>query len=367
LAYKTPEVEKYLFHRRGSGKQYVLSVGAVLFVALLGLLLLNLIGYQVVALMLLVTVSVLAMFLDIMPVLLSALLSAIIWDFFFIPPRFTLTVGTPEDRILLLMYFIIAMINAVLTYKIRQIENEVKAKDEKAKSIKFYNTLLYSLSHELRTPITTILGSTDNLQNNSQNLSERDKAELLSEISIASIRLNHQVENLLNLSRLESGFFQIKKDWCDINELIHKTLNRLEGSLQKYRVAVHIPEQFPLFKLDFGLMEQVIYNLVVNATKHTPENTTITIQASNEKDRLVLTVADNGKGFPEDDIVNVFEKFYRLRNSGAGGSGLGLSIVKGFVEAHHGTVKLQNLPVCGSKFTIEIPTEKTHINKLKDE
>ena len=317
--------------------------------------------------MLLVTVSLLAMFLDIVPVLLAAILSAVIWDFFFIPPRFTLTVGTPEDRLLLLMYFIIALINAVLTSKIRQIEKENKDKDEKAKSVKFYNILLNSLSHELRTPITTIIGCTDNLQSNSPRLSENDKTELLKEISIASIRLNQQVENLLNMSRLESGIFKVKKDWCDINDLIYKTLERLESNLQKYRLAVEISDQLPLFKLDFGLMEQVIYNLIINVTQHTPEDTLITIQANCVRDRLILTIADNGKGFPENEIEKVFDKFYRLKGSSTGGTGLGLSIVKGFVEAHHGMVKLENLPVRGSKFTIEILTEKSYVNKLKDE
>ena len=211
--------------------------------------------------MLLVTVSILAMFLDIVPVLVASFLSALIWDFFFIPPRFTLTVGTAEDRLLLLMYFIVALINAVLTSKIRQMEKEAKAKDDKAKTVKFYSTLLNSLSHELRTPITTIIGCTDNLQSNSPQLSEKDKTELLTEISIASIRLNQQVENLLNMSRLEAGVFQIKKDWCDISDIIYKTLQRLESNLQKYKVVVDIPEQLPLFKLDFGLMEQVFYNL----------------------------------------------------------------------------------------------------------
>lgn len=315
--------------------------------------------------MLLVAVSILAMFLDIIPVLLAALLSALIWNFLFIPPRFTLTVGTAEDRILLLMYFVIALINGVLTYKIRQMEKEVKAKDEKAKSVRFYNTLLNSLSHELRTPITTIIGSVDNLQVNSSRLSGSDKADLLNEISLASIRLNQQVENLLNMSRLESGFLQIKKDWCDINELIYKTLHTLEPNLQKYKVTVDIPEQLPLFRLDFGLMEQVIYNLILNVTHHTPEDTLITIQADCIRDRLVLTIADNGRGFPREEINNVFNKFYRLKGSGAGGTGLGLSIVKGFVEAHNGTVKLENLPVCGSKFTIEILTEKSNVKQTE--
>jgi two-component system sensor histidine kinase KdpD len=300
-------------------------------------------------------------------VLVAALLSALIWDFFFIPPRFTLTVGTPEDRLLLLMYFIIALINAVLTSKIREMEKEGKAKDEKAKSVKFYTTLFNSLSHELRTPITTIIGCTDNLQTNSPKLSEKDKTELISEISVASIRLNQQVENLLNMSRLESGVLQIKKDWCDVSDLVYKTLQRLEPNLHKYKIAVEIPEQLPLFKLDFGLMEQVIYNLLINVTQHTPEDTLITIQADCVRDRLVLTIADNGSGFPENEIDKVFDKFYRLRGAATGGTGLGLSIVKGFVEVNHGTVKLENLPVRGSKFTIEILTERSHVNRLKNE
>jgi len=297
----------------------------------------------------------------------AATLSALIWNFLFIPPRFTLSVGTGEDRMMLLMYFIIAMINAVLTYKIRQMENVVKAKEEKAKSALFYDTLLNTLSHELRTPITTIIGCTDNLQTHSPKLTEKDKAELLNEITVAAIRLNQQVENLLNMSRLESGHFQIKKDWCDISDLIHKTLHRLEPNLQKYRIAVYIPEDLPLVKLDFGLMEQVIYNLILNVTQHTPEDTLITLQVSYEKGKLILTIADNGNGFPPDELQNVFNKFYRLKGSRAGGTGLGLSIVKGLVEAHQGSVRLENLPVRGSKFTIEISSDLSSLNKLKDE
>jgi len=317
--------------------------------------------------MLLVTVSLLAMFLDIIPVLVSAILSALIWDFFFIPPRFTFAVGTAEDRLLFLMYFIVALINATLTSKIRQMEKAVKEKDEKERSVRFYNILLNSLSHELRTPITTIMGCTDTLQTGESKLSVSDKNELIEQISIASVRLNQQVENLLNMSRLESGVFQIKKDWCDINDLVYKTLQRLESNLQNYRLAIYIPDQLPLFKLDYGLMEQVLYNLILNVTQHAPEDTLISIQADCVRDRLVLTLADNGHGFPEDEIANVFEKFYRLKGSPTGGTGLGLSIVKGFVEAHNGTVKLENIPVAGSKFTIEILTEKSYVNKLKDE
>lgn len=353
-------MKSLLFHSPNPRWQFLISFSLVIGVSLIGLFLHDLIGYRVVAFMLLVTVSILAMFLDIVPVLIAAILSALIWDLFFIPPRFTLTVGTAEDRLLLLMYFIIAMINAVLTNKIRQMEKEVKEKNDKEKSVKFYTTLFNSLSHELRTPITTIIGSVDNIQANSPRLSENDKSDLISEISIAALRLNQQVENLLNMSRLEAGVLAIKKDWCDIADVIYKTLHRLEPHLQKFKVTVDVPENLPLFKLDFGLMEQVVYNLIINVTQHTPEDTLITVQADCVNDRLVMTIADNGMGFPEHEIGWVFDKFYRIKGSLPGGTGLGLSIVKGFVEAHNGSISLENLPVCGSKFTIEILTEKSY-------
>src|SRR6478672_9547549 len=151
--------------------QYLLSVIIIVGAALVCFGFSGLMGYRVVALVLLFSVSVLAVSFDILPVLLSAFLSAFIWDFFFIPPRFTIHVDTTEDSILLIMYFVVAMINAVLTYKIRQIEKSSRQKEEKANAIKLYNTLLNSLSHELRTPIATIIGATDNLQTNSKNLS----------------------------------------------------------------------------------------------------------------------------------------------------------------------------------------------------
>lgn len=339
---------------------------AVLLVAAFGLALHGLVGYRVVAFMLLVTVSFLAMFLDIVPVIIAAALSALLWDLLFIPPRFTFTIGTTEDRFLLLMYFIIALIHAVLTYKIREVQKEVQKREEKANAIKFYNTLLNSLSHELRTPITTIIGATDNLMN-AHKISEKDKIELISEISIASMRLNQQVENLLSMSRLESGVFKIKKDWCDVRELVYTTLQRFEPTLSKFQITVTIPENLPLFKLDFGLMEQVLHNLISNAIQHTNEGTDIVIKADCVEEKLIIEISDSGKGFPEAEITSVFDKFYRVQGSRPGGTGLGLSIVRGFVEAHNGTVTLKNLPLRGALFVIEIPTEVSYINRLKNE
>ena len=307
------------------------------------------------------------MFFEIVPVLITAFSSALIWDFFFIPPFFTFHVESTEDSLMLLMYFIIALVNAVLTYKIRQIEKEVREKENKANIIKLYNTLLNSLSHELRTPISTIIGVTDNLINNSNKLSEENKKELLSDISLASIRLNRQVGNLLNMSRLESGVIQLKKDWCDINELIYSSTNKLQFNTDKHIIDIQIDEKFPLFKLDYGIMEQVIYNLVHNAIVHTPKGTTISIRAYHLEENFLLKIYDNGPGFPEKEIEKVFDKFYRLNETKTGGTGLGLSIVKGFIEAHQGKINLENMTNGGALFNIEIPSEVSYIKNLKNE
>lgn len=318
-------------------------------------------GYRVVAFLLLVTVSILTLFFDIRPVLLAAFLSALIWDFFFIPPRFTFRVSNTEDAFLLTMYFIIAMVHSVLTFKIRQIQREAGRKEEKANTLKLYNTLLNSLSHELRTPIATIIGASDNLLMNPNNLTDENKSNLISEISVASLRLNQQVENLLNMSRLESGFIKIKKDWCDINEVIYASLKRLEEDVKTHAINIELKENLPLFKLDIGLMEQVIYNLIYNAVIYTPPKTGITITSDCIEDKCIVIIEDAGEGFPPDQINRVFEKFYRLKYSKTGGTGLGLSIAKGFIEAHQGTIILENKVSGGAKFTITIPTETSYL------
>jgi two-component system sensor histidine kinase KdpD len=321
----------------------------------------GLIDYKVVAFILLVTVSLLAVTFDILPVLAAAVLSALILDFFFIPPRFTLHVDSTDDLILLMMYFVIASVNAVLTYKIRQVEKIARQKEEKAKTVKLYNTLLNSLSHELRTPISTIIGATDNLQNSSAKLSHVDRKELISEISKASFRLNQQVENLLNMSRLEAGFIQPKKDWCDINEIIYDAVKRVEENKVAQCISININPDIPLFKLDKGMLEQIIYNLLNNATIYTEPHNSISVVATCHADVLQLVVEDDGKGFPADEVKNVFDKFYRLNNGKTGGTGLGLSIVKGFVEAQGGDVDLMNVGTGGARFTINIKAETSYL------
>jgi len=348
-------------------KQYLLVALVVSVVIATGLVFRERVGYRVVAFVLLLSISVMALFLDIRPVILAAILSALLWDFLFIPPRFEFSVGTTEDRLLLVTYFIVVLLHAVLTFKIREAQKEISRREEKANSIKYYNTLLNSLSHELRTPITTIIGACDNILSENNNFSEHNKRQLLIEISNASIRLNHQVENLLSMSRLESGVFKVKKDWCDVRELVYNTLQRFDFELKDHPVSVFIPENLPLFKLDYGLMEQILSNLVGNVMQHTLAGTSLVINADCVEEKLLLSISDTGKGFPEAEVEKVFEKFYRVKGSRSGGTGLGLSIVRGFVEAQGGTIGLRNLPLSGAEFSMTFGTEVSYLSGLKNE
>lgn len=347
--------------------QYLISIGMVLLVSAICYLFAGIIGYRVVALILLMTVSIIAMLFDILPVLTAALLSALIWNILFIPPLYTFHIAKAEDLLMFILYFVIALVNAVLTFNIRAAEKKARDKESKEKTIRLYNTLLNSLSHEFRTPVATIIGAVDTLQENKNRLSEENQQELLAQIDTASLRLNRQVENLLNMSRLESGMLQLHLDWCDLNELIFSVIQKLPAPVLTHTIVFKPNEQLPLFRLDAGMIEQVLHNIIYNATQYTPEHSTIEMEADLQAEELEIRIRDNGKGFPEKEIPLVFDKFYRIPHTQTGGSGLGLSIAKGFTEAHNGTITLENPKEGGALFIITLPVETSFINNLKNE
>lgn len=348
-------------------RQYLISISLTLLVSLFCFFTVDLIGYQAVALILLLVVSLTAILFDIFPVLVAAFLSAFIWNFFFIPPTLTFYIGTPEDALLFLMYFVIALINAVLTHKIREFERVERDKVEKGKIIKLYNTLLNCLSHELRTPISTIIGSVDTIRNNENRITEENRKELYNEIAIAGFRLNRQVENLLSMSRLEAGILQPKLDWCDINELTFEVIRQNQEDATRHEVVFEPNEQLPLFKTDRLFIEQIMQNLLHNALHHTPDGTLVKLEAMLQSKGFCVIISDNGKGFTEEEKALVFDKFYRLEQSQTGGTGLGLSIAKGFAEALGGSILLTDNPPGGAKFSIFIPAASAPIKHTEDE
>ena len=341
--------------------QYLIGLGFIFIISAICYLFSELIGYHVVALILLLAVSVLAMFLETLPIVVTAILSALIWNFLFIQPKATFNIQTPEDALLFLMYFVIAVMNAVFTSKIRKVEQVARQKKERENTLQLYNTLLNSLSHELKTPISTIIGAIDTLKSGATGLTQNNRTELITEIEVAGNRLHRQVNNLLSMSRLESNFFRLQLDWYDINEIIHLVIENNRNDSGEHEILFEHNDHLPLFRVDGPLIEQILHNIIHNALQYTPPGTKINVEAQMVEKGFCIEIKDNGNGFPEDKLDLVFDKFYRLPKTASGGTGLGLSIAKGFANAHGGSIKLQNLTAAGAKFTVQIPAEATSL------
>ncbi len=225
-------------------------------------------------------------------------------------------------------------------------------------SDKLYRSLFNSVSHEFRIPVAAVMGAADTLL--SDNHSEEIRQELLETILTASTRLNRLIDNLLNSSRLENNKVAAHLNWVDVNDLFNRVVDSLKDELGPFRTEIAVPASMPLVMIDFGLIEQALYNLVDNSCKYAPAGTTIELKAFYDNGYLVIQENDRGPGFSEDALPVAFNRFYRADNRAAGGLGLGLSIVKGFVEAHGGTIDLRNRRLGGAEFTIKIPTDIMH-------
>ena len=243
------------------------------------------------------------------------------------------------------------------TYEKEETAEQIKNLQIETESKKLYDTLFDSISHEFRTPIAVISGSATSLLE--KNIT--DKPDLVrnfaDEIYIASKRLNLLVENLLDITRLESGKLMLNKDLYKINELISETILQFKETSENHNVILDLKAINPLSLIDYGFISQAFFNILHNAFIYTPEGTTIKISSEISGGKIKISVADNGDGLSKESIDRLFEKFYRPPGTKAGGTGLGLSIAKGFIEAHNGSLSVRsNYPV-GLIFDIELKLE----------
>lgn len=483
--------------------KYLMTSSLVAAVALILFPLSQYIGYQTVAMILLLAVAMLPLYFGPGPVLLAAGLSALIWNFFFIPPRFTFYIGKVEDFLMFAMYFIIATVTSILTTRIRAREYAVRQREKRAvalynlanelsssrsvedvlintvrniklvfdaecalllsdskgmlfntfsndnlltlntkefsvaawtfangkkagrftntlpsaegqyyplssprkifgvaaimfnnrnelkideesllgsfisqagvaierellnesskhallieESEKLYKNLFNSLSHELRTPISAIIGTANFLMREAEKSGTNLDKNIIKEIHLAGLRLNRLVENLLDITRLETGRIKPNLKWHDVRDLINNIINDLTEEFEEYKLTVNVPEDVLPVKIDFILIEQALKNILYNAVLYSPKGTEICIDIISGKNKFEISISDKGPGIPEGSIDQIFDKFYRVENSRPGGVGLGLSIAKGFIESHNGSINVSNLKPHGTKFSVCIP------------
>ena len=205
------------------------------------------------------------------------------------------------------------------------------------------NSLLSSVSHDLRTPLASITGAATTLLQANGALTTVTRHELTATIVEESERLNRLLTNLLDMTRLEAGAVQVNKEWQPLEEVIGTALARMDGQLKTHPVIVHLPSDLPLVPLDSVLIEQVLINLLENAVKYTPAQSQIEISAAQNGDTVVVNVADHGPGLADEEKQRVFDKFYCISpNHTHNGSGLGLTICRGIIQAHGGQIWIQN-------------------------
>jgi two-component system sensor histidine kinase KdpD len=237
-----------------------------------------------------------------------------------------------------------------------QLADEAQRAQVQIETERLRNSLLSSVSHDLRTPLTVITGSASSLLEGEAAFDASTRRELLQTIFDEGNRLNRLVANLLDMTRLEAGTIHVQKEWQPLEEVVGAALGRLEPRLQGRPVSVSLPADLPLVPLDSVLIEQVLVNLLENALIYTLGDSPIDITAWPADGAVVVEVADRGPGLPPGDEQRVFEKFYHTQPLGrAGGVGLGLTICRGFVEAHGGRIWAENRIGGGAQFCFTLP------------
>lgn len=220
--------------------------------------------------------------------------------------------------------------------------------------------LLSSISHDLRTPLASVLGAATSLIDYHDTLSGARRLDLAQTIQEEAERLNHFVQNLLDMTRIGAGALEPKTDWVDLRDVVTAALSKAKRLLRRRRVTVDLGDDLPLLRLDAALMEQVFFNLLDNAAKYAPKEAPILIWARARHGRVLIEVCDQGPGIQPEDREKVFDMFYRVRRTDqkVAGTGLGLAICRGIVEAHGGTIRADaGLHGCGTCIILSLPVE----------
>jgi two-component system sensor histidine kinase KdpD len=227
-----------------------------------------------------------------------------------------------------------------------------------AETEKLRSALLTSISHDLRTPLASILGSATSLRQYRAQLSEADQDQLLGTVQDEAERLNHFIANLLDMTRLESGALVPNLDLIELGDVVGSVLRRAQLLTQHHQVVLDLEQDLPMLRIDPVLFEQVLFNLLDNASKYAPVGSAITLRGRQEGAAIKVQILDEGGGVPEDEREKVFDKFYRVRagDRKRAGTGLGLAIARGFIEAMGGTITAANrTDKSGAVFTLTLP------------
>jgi len=285
------------------------------------------------------------------PAIATSILSVLVFDFFLVPPYLTLNVSRIQYLFTFTAFLVVGIVVSTLASKVRKqiIQHQTE---------KLHSALLNSISHDLRTPLVSITGALTALLDGNANLSVQNTRELLETARGESDRLNRIVSNLLDMTRLESDVLRISRKPCDLRDLLGACLEQLKEKIGARDIKVNIPGNFPEIAVDFPFILKAFYNIIDNALKYSPDGSPIEISAFCVQNKARIKIEDHGLGIPREDLKRIFDKFYRVeRSQNVSGTGLGLCISKGIIEAHGGKITVDSAVDKGSVFTLELPLE----------
>jgi two-component system sensor histidine kinase KdpD len=293
-----------------------------------------------------------------------AVLSFIALDFFFVPPHLTLHFTHSEHLMTGLVLLIVGVSTSALAARVREEMQRATRAAVLASEEQLRNSLLASLSHDLRTPLAVIAGSASTLRENRPRLSIEEQDQLLEAIIEQSRIMSLEVSDVLEMTRLHAGPVTLNRQWYPLEELIGAALERCKTKLSDHEVTVRLPPETPMVYVDGVLLEKLFVNLLENAAKYTPPGTHIAIgavqssgQSGGQSDGHVdVVVEDDGPGIPENLEAGLFEKFTRAESESAvTGSGLGLSICRAIAQLHEMKLTAENGAQRGARFVLSIP------------
>ena len=331
-----------------------------------------------VALTFLFVVLVIALFWGSKPALLASVLGMFCFNFFFLPPVYTLTIAHAENWVTLIVFFSTALAVGQLSARAKKRAEEAESRKREVESLytqlqaafereseaeaikrseRLKSALLDAVTHDLRTPLTSIKASITTLideargqsdENQPVILDQDSRFEMLEVIDQESDRLNRFIGDLIDLARIEAGELRLRRRWGEVDEIISTALTRATPLTANHHVSITSEKELPVVRVDANAVSEVVYTLVDNAAKYSPPGTTITIDARRgEGDLIIMAVEDEGHGIAAGMRQRVFDKFFRATRNGdisthqPSGTGMGLAIAKGIVEAHEGRIWIE--------------------------
>ena len=297
---------------------------------------------------------------------LASVISVLAFNFLFTVPRFTLRAYDPSYPVTFGIMFLVALITGSLASRMKEYARESAQAAMQIEKEKLRADLLRSISHDLRTPLTSISGNASNLLSNENEFSQETRMQIYGDIYDDSMWLIKLVENLLSVTRIEDGRMDLRMSAELMDEVIAEAMRHTDRNRDGRKIEVSSDEEFILGKMDARLIVQVVINLVDNAVKYTPEGAQIRIHTGKKDGMVVVSVSDTGPGIPDEQKSKVFDMFYTGTNRAADGRrslGLGLGLCRSIIRAHGGEIWVSDNKPQGAVFTFTLPAEEVTLHE----